>query len=300
MNDQDWSLLEAIFDEKNLTRAAEKLYVSQPALTYRIQQIEQEFGVKVINRSNKKISFTPEGEYLVKHAKKMLLEQRKTKDHVLSMSKYVQGSLRIGCSSNFALYKLPSMIKQFLVLYPKVEINVNSGWSSEVMKLLQNEDVHVGIVTGDYKWLEKKSLITEEPLCIISTNKISIEDLPKLPRINYVPAKSRFNPTNLLIAKTIDNWWLERFSGPPFIIMNVDKVETCKEMVANGLGYSIIPRGALMDKDKDIFTSIDLHFTNGEALLRKTWMLYRESSLELSAVDRFVHFMQTQHCQKTE
>lgn len=300
MNDQDWSLLEAIFDEKNLTRAAEKLYVSQPALTYRIQQIEQEFGVKVINRSNKKISFTPEGEYLVKYAKKMLLEQRKTKDHVLSMSKYVQGSLRIGCSSNFALYKLPSMIKQFLVLYPKVEINVNSGWSSEVMKLLQNEDVHVGIVTGDYKWLEKKSLITEEPLCIISTNKISMEDLPKLPRINYVPAKSRFNPTNLLIAKTIDNWWLERFSGPPFIIMNVDKVETCKEMVANGLGYSIIPRGALMDKDKDIFTSIDLHFTNGEALLRKTWMLYRESSLELSAVDRFVHFVQTQHCQKTE
>jgi len=300
VNDQDWSLLEAIYDEKNLTRAAEKLYISQPALTYRIQQIEQEFGVKVIYRSNKKISFTPEGEYLVKYAKRMLLERRKTKDTVLSMSKHVQGSLRIGCSSNFALYKLPSLIKQFLVLYPKVEINVNTGWSSEVMKLLQNEDVHVGIVTGDYKWLEKKSVITEEPLCIISKQPIALDDLPKLPRINYVPAKSRFNPTNPLITKTIDNWWLERFDGPPLIIMNVDKVETCKEMVFNGLGYSIIPRGALVDRDRDAFHSIDLHYTNGETLLRRTWLLYRESSLGLSAVDRFVHYVQTQYEKKIE
>lgn len=298
MNDQDWSLLEAIDDEKNLTRAAEKLFISQPALTYRIQQIEQEFGVKVINRSNKKISFTPEGEYLVKYAKKMLLEKRKTKDHVLSMSKHVQGSLRIGCSSNFALYKLPALIKQFLVLYPKVEINVNTGWSSEVVKLLQNEDVHVGIVTGDYKWLEEKSLVTEEPLCIISKQEIGLDELPRLPRINYVPAKSRLNPTNPLIAKTIDNWWLDRFRDPPSIIMHVDKVETCKEMVANGLGYSIVPRGAITDRDD--FYAIDLHFKNGEALLRRTWMLYRESSLALSTVDRFVHYMKTGHCQKTE
>lgn len=298
MNDQDWSLLEAIYDEKNLTRAAEKLFISQPALTYRIQQIEQEFGVKVIFRSNKKISFTPEGEHLVKYAKKMLLEKRKVKDYVLNMSNDIQGSLRIGCSSNFALYKLPPLIKQFLILYPKVEINVNTGWSSEIVKLLQNEDVHVGIVTGDYKWLEEKALITEEPLCVISKQEISLEDLPRLARINYVPAKSRLHPTNPLISKTIDNWWLDRFSEPPFIIMNVDKVETCKEMVANGLGYSIVPGGAITDKDD--FYTIDLHFNNGEALLRRTWMLYRESSLELATVKHFVDYVKAQHIKKTE
>ncbi|MEJ8543674.1 LysR family transcriptional regulator [Brevibacillus borstelensis] len=299
MNDQDWSLLQAIYDEKNLTKAAERLYISQPALTYRIQQIEQEFGVKVILRSNKKISFTPEGEYLVAYAKKMLLEQRKAKDFVTGMSHEVQGSLRIGCSSNFALYKLPPLLKQFLSQFSKVEINVKSGWSSEIVRLLQYEDVQVGLVTGDYKWTDEMVLINEEPVCIISKQKIDLASLPDLPRINYFPGRGHPNPKDPLIANSIDDWWQQQYSRPPLITMHIDKVEACKEMVQNGLGYSIIPRATLTDKDD--FYTIDLHYKNGEALMRRTWMLYRASSLELSAVNRFVHYVKAYYAnQKTE
>lgn len=280
MREKDWLILQAIYDERNITKAANRLYTSQPALTYRLQQMEENLGVKIVSRSKKGIKFTPEGEYLVKYASNMLLELQKTKDYLLNMNDKVEGIIRIGVSSNFAHYKLPSILKSFLEQYPNVQFNVNTGWSSEIYQLIQSEDVHLGIIRGDYNWLDDKLLIDKEHVSIISKSKVDVEELPKLPRISYT--------TDPLLKQLIDNWWGERFSQPPIITMNVDKVETCKEMVANGLGYAIIPSICL--KPYDDLHTIELTNKNGQPLWRKTWMIYRKSELKFPVVKTFVQF----------
>lgn len=281
MDEKDWKILHAIFEERNITKAAERLFTSQPSLTYRLQQMEEEVGVKIVWRSKKGIKFTSEGEYLVKYAEKMLLELQKTKDYLLNMNNNVEGIIRLGVSSNFAHYKLPVLLKNFLQHYPNVQFNVNTGWSSEIYQLLQNEDVHIGIIRGDYNWLDQKLLINEESICIISKKKINVEDLPLLPRINY--------KTDPLLKQLIDNWWSEKFTQPPMITMEVDKVQTCIEMVSNGLGYGIIPSICL--KSYDNLHTIDLTSKNGQVALRKTWMIYRYSELKFSVVKKFVDFL---------
>jgi DNA-binding transcriptional LysR family regulator len=281
VEDKDWVILQTIYEERNITKAAERLYISQPALTYRLQQLEKELGTKLVSRGKKGVEFTSQGEYLVKYAKDMLLQLRKTKEYIQNMDNKVRGTLRLGVSSNFGRYKLPTILKDFLDHYPDVEIEVTTGWSSEVVQLVYKENIHVGIIRGDYSWQEQKHLLSEEVVCIVSKKEISIEELPYLPRINY--------KTDHLLKNLIESWWQERFTRPPLISMEVDRIDTCKEMVMNGLGYAIFPSVCLKESD-DLYT-INLSLKDGQIILRKTWMVCRNSSLELSVIKAFFDFL---------
>ncbi|AOC92564.1 putative HTH-type transcriptional regulator YraN [Bacillus amyloliquefaciens] len=175
MDEKDWVVLITLFEEKNMTKAAERLYMTQPALSYRLKNLEAQFGVRLFS----------EGEYLVEYAKEMLREFRKMKDDILNMSHEVSGVLRLGVSSNFAQYKLPAILKRFSDQYPSVQLHVNTGWSAKVMDLLHHSGVHLGIMRGNYDWQGEKQLLNEERLYLISKTEINSEDLPKLPMIYY-------------------------------------------------------------------------------------------------------------------
>lgn len=289
MDEKDCLMLQYLSQDGSLTKAAERLYTTQPALTYRLRQIEKEFGVPVIVKNGKGIKLTQEGEYLVTYSQKLLLFMRNAKDHVVNMRNEVEGNLRIGVSSYYGLYKLPNVLKDFLNQYPKVQINVDSGWSAEVFELLLQEDIHVGIVKGDYQWYDQKYLMSEENICMISREKIDLDSLPKLPRINFKLSKRTGSFSYSSLSQTIDDWWHERFKESPLITMQVDSYETCKEMVKNGYGYAFIPKSFLHSTDELYWT--DLIRKNGQAIKRNTWMLYRESSMQLSIVERFVNYI---------
>ena len=130
MDEKDWELLKTLSEEKNITKAAERLYISQPALTYRIKQIEKEFGVIIITRGKKGVLLTTEGEYIVEYALRMLSNLRQTKDFVRNISEGVRGKIRLGVSGNFVHYKLPSLFEKlslhntqkFILLLPRGEV----------------------------------------------------------------------------------------------------------------------------------------------------------------------------------
>ncbi|BFH67166.1 putative HTH-type transcriptional regulator YraN [Paenibacillus dendritiformis] len=281
MEEKDWIILETLHHEQNITKAAEKLYISQPALTYRIQQLEKEFGVKIVNRGRRGIQFTPQGEHLVKYAKDMRLQLRQTKEFLRNMDNKVTGILRLGVASNIATYILPSILKQFLEQYPDVEVRVMTDWSSNLVHSVYSQHVHIGMIRGDYDWPDEKHLMMEENICIVSKHEIRLQDLPSLPRINYKTEPS--------LQNTIDLWWKERYSLPPNIAMEVDKMETGKEMVLNGLGYAILPT-IVLGGQEDLY-KINLTTQHGEPWKRKSWMIYRKESLNLTLIKEFVDFM---------
>jgi DNA-binding transcriptional LysR family regulator len=88
----------------------------------------------------------------------------------------------------------------------------------------------------------------------------------------------------------IDNWWSGEFSQPPFVGMEVDKAETCKEMVLNGLGYGILP--SVLVQEQQNLHQIILKDKEGNPIVRKTWMLYHEKSLEAKVIKAFVEFVE--------
>lgn len=281
MEDRDWLILQLLFDQKSITKTAQALFISQPALTARLRYIEGYFGIKIVHRTSKGVHFTPQGEYLAKSAIEMLASLRNIKERVTDMSTSVAGTLRLGASSYITMYMLPRLLKLFKQEYPYVEFKVTTTWSREIFNLVHNQDIHVGFVSSDYGWQGQQQLLFEEPICIASTQEIALEQLPKLPRIDY--------QTDSMIKAIIDKWWRENFTEPPSISMEVDKLSTCKEMVVNGLGYGIMP--SMIVRSSNSLHKIILTDKDNQPLLRRTRMLYHQEMLEINVVNAFVNFV---------
>lgn len=281
MDEKDWILLDILYNEQNLTKTAERLYTSQPSITYRLNKIEEVFEIKLFNKRHKGITFTVEGEHLVFYARRMLKELQDTKDKIVNLGKEVQGHLRLGVSSNFAQYKLPKLLRNFSNMYPNVQFNVQTGWSTDVMKLLDAGIVQVGIIRGDHRWKGEMERLTKEKLLIISRDPINIGQLPLLPFIKY--------QTDNSLKTILDDWMYDNLVLQPNIAMEVDRQETCKEMVKQGLGYSIAPEICLRNSDK-LYT-MEIYDTKKKPLTRDTWLMYDQKSTETKTVKAFIEFL---------
>jgi len=268
--------------ERNMTRAAKKLYVSQPALTYKIQSIEDELDIKILYRTKKGIRFTPQGEELIKFAKESLHDFQKFKIYLKNTNKNDEGIIRLGASRNFSRYMLPEILRNFINMYEKVQFNVKTSWSQSLLEMIKSEEINIAIIRGDHSWDFKKILLEEEPICIISKHKIDLNNLPNLPRIDFLTDPSLHN--------VINNWWRENFSKSPNITMELDNIETCMELVKTGLGYAIVPSIGL--KTPNNLNVITLKDKNKKPILRKTWLLYKEIELNYPIMKKFINFLQ--------
>lgn len=281
MDNKDWMILKTIAEEKTITKAAERLYISQPALTYRLKNLETEFGAQIVSRHPGGVAFTPQGEYLLAYAEEMLLELQKAKEHVKNMENKVQGKLRLGSSSVFAHYDLPQILKGFLDRYPDVEVSLKTGLSQQVYRMLQKEEVSIAIIRGDYLWAEEQFLIREEPICLVSRQPMELGALPDNPQINY--------RTDSPLQTMIEEWWRQLFSRPSFISMEVDSMDTCRQMVLRGLGWAILPAIGL--RQHDTLYTRELHWRSGKPLVRRTWLMYQTASMDLLAVQAFIEYI---------
>lgn len=281
MDERDWLMLKTIAEEKSITRAAERLYISQPAITYRLKAMENEFKCKIVFRTSNGVMLTAQGEFLLSHAREMLLKLTKAKEKVLSIGEKISGPLRIGSSAIFATYKLPDLLRGFLEKYTDVEVFLNTGRSREVSRMLVNEEVSVAIVRGDYPWTEEKFLLREENICLASSKKLEIPELPDKPRIIY--------GTDSSLQKMVDDWWHETFFRPSYVSMAVDTMDICRRMVKQGLGWAILPDIGMNELDS-IYLS-DIYWKSGDPVVRRTWLCCHSYSLELPPVRAFISYI---------
>lgn len=281
MNHKDWLILKVLHEEKNITKSAEKLFITQPALTYRIKSIEKELEVKILHRTKQGIKFTYEGEYLVQYAEKVIQDFQKLKDHIKNMMDYDEGIIRLGVSQNFARYMLPDILSEFLSIYNKVQFNVITSWSQSILKLIEKDKINIAIMRGDNFGNYEKILLTKEPICIVNKEGIDLSNLPSLPRINF--------KTDPELQKILDKWWNENYSSPAHTTMEVDNIETCMKLVNKGLGYAIIPSIGL--KEYNHLNKLIIKDKNNKKLLRETWLLYKSTDLEYPIIKKFIDFI---------
>jgi len=277
---RDFTILEVLFEEKNIKKAADRLYLSQPAITYRIQQLEKELDITILIRSNKGVQFTQQGEYLVEGSKSLLHQRDKMIENVQNMGTEVQGTLRLGVANNYAIYKLPPILASFNKAFPRVKIQLKTGLGKEIMKLLEDGAIHIGIESAGHKWDEQKVLIDQSKICLISKDRLCLDD---------VPAQNFIKIATPAIKRVYGNWWQTMFTTPPMIMMETDYVETCKKMVISGLGVAFVPSFCL--EPDDSVHILKLPTDSEKEFVLESWMNYRESSKDLSVVREFISFM---------
>lgn len=280
MDNTDYKLLLDLYETRNITKVAQRLFLSQPAITKRIKRIEAELGCEVIFRNKKGIVFTSVGEKIIPYCHTACQTDIEMRNAINQNMGIVGGTINICASHNFAAYRLPEVIRVFHEQYPNVAINITTGKSSQLyFKVLQDKLV-IAILRGDYKWSSEKMVLMTEPMCLISTKAGGISALRDYPYIGH--------QTDSFEATKIERWAEENGISLNGSIW-VDDINACKELVKRGLGWSILPQICLDDFNGEIQA---LQFTDGSKFLRNTYTMYWGTYAQLLQVRLFLQVLE--------
>ena len=147
MKIEDYQLLITLDETKTLRKAAEILYISQPAVTQRLKAIEHAFGVEIFIRTKKQLITTTEGAMIIEHARDMLNREKMFFDKIQALIGEVNGTISIGCSSLIGQTILPRVLSLYNTQFPNVEIQVQVGSTEQIRS--NHRDYHLLITRGN-------------------------------------------------------------------------------------------------------------------------------------------------------
>lgn len=278
-------IVTVLAEERNMRKAAERLFLTQPALSQRLQTIEKEWGAQLFIRSQKGLTATPAGELVIQYAIDILAKKEEVLEMIQSLTTKVNGTLKIACASIVGQNWLPKVLKDYVTLYPEAKISLITGWSSEIVKALYDGEAHIGIVRGQVDWKGKKIHLFRDMMYLVDKEITVMEDIVTTDR-PFIQFKSDSN-----YYQEIQQWWQNHFSSKPRRQIIVDQIETCKQMALNGIGYAILPSITLNDEEQ--VNKIPLTNNANECeLTRDTWLIGYEKSFELRQVEAFVEVVQ--------
>lgn len=288
MKVDDYRLLVTLADEETLRKAADTLYISQPAVSQRLKSIEAYWGTEIFIRTKKKLIVTTHGEVIIQHARKMLKEETNLKDMIQSAEGIVNGKLSIGVSSLVGHTILPRVLGKYVERYPDVKIQLQVGSSSRIMA--NRNDFHVSVVRGAKMMnLINDVLMTDKHYFIYPKSRKNQMDT--LPMIEF-----QADPVYL---KEIELWYTEQFNQAYAPQIKTDQIATCKELLLNGVGMTVLPEIVINDIDHHLF-EVQLLSVNNHELLRETYISYENDVLALPQVKTFIDLMKEEVAKEVE
>lgn len=132
----------------NFTRAAEELFISQPAVTRHIQELEQQFKVKLFERNGTRIRLSPAGQRLLVHTEELFAVYRNIEFDMSNLTQRHKGRLFLGGSMTTAPYVIPPILAEFHGRYPEVEVSLITGNTQQIEHALEQQEIDLGIVEG--------------------------------------------------------------------------------------------------------------------------------------------------------
>ncbi|AGA77475.1 LysR family transcriptional regulator [Echinicola vietnamensis] len=180
----------------NFTKAAEELYISQPAVTKHIRQIELHYQVKLFDRQGSKISLTPAGETLFEHAEQIFAIYRDLEFELNHFTKDHRGELRIGASTTIAQYVLPPILAAFHEKFSDIRLSLSTDNTEQIGKALDQGEIDLGIIEGQTKQSQfKYTEFTKDEILLIARadhplakkESLSIPELLKIPLLLREP-----------------------------------------------------------------------------------------------------------------
>lgn len=276
MDELDLKILLSIDETRNITRSAAKLFLSQPALTKRLQNIEKDLGAALFLRSKSGITLTPFGEQAIETARDASDRFEDLRVFIQKNQGYVGGTLNIASSLDFSRYCMPDILMNYITGYPNVTLQVQTSHSSTNYQKLAEGQYQAAIIRGDYPWDDRIVKLCTESICLIRSREDEGKPLSSLRYINRYTDSSHMNQQT--------RWLIEHHLNPKSTV-HVDSLSTCVKLTESGLGWSIVPSICLRD-----FKGIcePLFFEDGTPLTRSTYMLWRSRDSDLPQLKAFI------------
>jgi DNA-binding transcriptional LysR family regulator len=264
-----------VMNEGSMTAAADKLYLTQPAVSQQIRNLEEDLGVELLVRGVRSIKMTPQGEVLYEYAKKIIHLTQQAEIAIKSIGNQMKGQLRIGSLNSIGLHLMSPIVGRLMRHNPDLKLKIEYDTGEELIKgfkkglydVLIIPDVKMEFST-ELEGVEQKFLAKEE-MWLVGTNKdekmpqqISSKDLGSFPMVNFA---EEFPGFNQLLAEKLSSQAV-KFSN----IFESANVGTLKRVIEAGLGWGFLPAHSIKKQVrsgrlnrvyvKDLHYEIDLMF----------------------------------------
>lgn len=227
----------------SFSRAADTLFLTQPAISKRIAALEDELRARLFDRMARRVELTEAGRALLPHARRVLGELEASRQVVADLSGTVGGRLRIGTSHHIGLHRLPPILRSYSARYPDVELDLHFMDSEQACQSVDRGELELAVVTLPESSSDTLELETlwRDPLDFVAApdhplaprDRVATSELARWPAI--LPAPTTF--TRRIVAAAL------RPSGTQLrVVLETNYLETIKMMVSVGLGWSTLPR----------------------------------------------------------
>ena len=204
-----------IYKEKSFTKAAQKLYISQPSISAAIKNLESEIGSPIFERSGAEIKLTPIGVEYISAVEKILEIENEFKRKLQDTYDMEIGEISIGTTGFLSTYILPGIINRYTNLYPKISISLSDANSSHLSELIQSDKVDIGLdcLDDEMDFYDKYPLRKETIMLCVPANL----------EINKKLSKYQINPDDIYTRradiKSVPSVPIDAFKNENFILL---------------------------------------------------------------------------------
>ncbi|MFT3758273.1 LysR family transcriptional regulator [Thauera sp.] len=242
MADRRLQVFHAVAKHGSFTRAAEHLYMTQPAVTFQIKQLEEHFDTRLLDRGHGKITLTPAGELVLAYAERILGLSAELDSRVSELTDELAGQIKIGTSTTIAAYWLPEVLEGFKRKYPRVLPRVVVGNSKLTEDSVAARDLDIGLIeiVTEQNGIERRSAARDELMVICSPDhplakfdKLTAKDLIGHPFIDRDPGNG--------IRQIADEFFeAAGIAGSEIsLCAELGSLAAIKQLAAAGLGFAI-------------------------------------------------------------
>ena len=268
---------------KSFTKAAEKLFINQSAVSIQVKKFEEILKVKLFDRSSKKIKLTYIGESLYKMAEDIFEKVKRAEKEISRVIEIDRARISIGASSIIAEPLLPSLMKDFSLSHEEIEYNVTISNKGHLLKLLKEGELDIIIIDSEHIIDSNLEIISIEkgPYVLISSRSyLNIEDIEKDPIIT----RNTIQNNNKAIELIEDKYGIS-FNTKINVVGNL---EVIKGMVREGVGNVILPYYAVYKDikkgDFKVISKIDEVKDGYELIITK-------DKKDLSQITKFINIV---------
>jgi DNA-binding transcriptional LysR family regulator len=248
---QQLRILKAIATEKNFTKAAEILYLSQPSLSKQIKTLEKNLDVLLLNRENNKISLTENGKVFLEYSERILALCEESCRALIDLKNGERGNLTVGASQTIGTYLMPRVLALFAQNYRQINLKVQVNSTQIIAQNVINREIDIAVVGGEIPNELKKNLTIENfvedefSLIVSKSHPFAIKKIitkEDLYHLNFITLNS-----NSTIRKFIDNILTQNEieTKQLKIIMQLNSIEGIKTAVSLGLGAAFVSSSAI-------------------------------------------------------
>jgi len=235
----------SVSETGSFSRAADALFLTQPAISKRIQTLEHTLGIALFDRIGKSVRLTEAGHALLPSCRRIIDEIAESQRIISNLRQTTSGRLSLATSHHIGLHRLPPVLREFSSNYPEVELKLSFMDSEEACQQIINGDIELAIITlpdEDNDRLEMKP-VWNDPLCVVvakhhplaSAGRVTMKQLHAHAAI--LPSSGTYTRKLIDAALGLDE--------SVNTLLETHYLETIKAMIQTGLGWSMLPLSML-------------------------------------------------------